>query len=635
MATRRAQRRAKPHALPRGPSSTSARTSAPATSLGWWCAGFLLIAGAAIYSNSLSGPFIFDDSVSVVTNPSIRQWSTGVLFAGRETPTAGRPLVNVSMALNYAVGGLDVGGYHLWNLALHVLCALLLFACAQLTLRWPRVPAWLRDQATPVAFAIALVWMVHPLNSEVVDYITQRSESMMALAFLITIYASARALGSAHRGAWQGLAVAACAAGMACKESMVTAPVAVVLYDATMVFESTGEALRGRWRFYCTLAATWVILAGLLQAGARIHSAGFSAGVSPWTYLLNQTIMLVRYLRLAVWPSGLVVNYGWPQPLVLVDVLPAALLIVALLALTGVGLWRRPMLGFLGAWFFLTLAPTSSILPIATEVGAERRMYLPLIALVALGLVGLAGLGRRIARGRTVTMALVAILATILGAATVARNREYASGLGLAETVLARWPTPSAESAVGQELALAGRHDEAIARLRQAGPSFPRAYYHLGGELFNQGRVDEALPALDQFVRLEPMLAEVVPARTMMGRVFMLQKQWSNAEEQLQLVLSMSPAASSEHTTALGFLADTLFEQQKFAAAQTAYARYLQERPDDVGAVTNQAVSLSALGKLGEAVSAFRRAVEMNPRDPQLRRNLDIALEEQAHAAKR
>ena len=214
MATRRAQRRAKPHALPRGPASTSARTSAPATSLGWWCAGLLLIAGAAIYSNSLSGPFIFDDSVSVVTNPSIRQWSTGVLFAGRETPTAGRPLVNVSMALNYAVGGLDAGGYHLWNIALHVLCALLLFACAQLTLRWPRVPAWLRDQATPVAFAIALVWMVHPLNSEVVDYITQRSESMMALAVLITIYASARALGSAHRGAWQGLAVAACAAGI-------------------------------------------------------------------------------------------------------------------------------------------------------------------------------------------------------------------------------------------------------------------------------------------------------------------------------------------------------------------------------------------------------------------------------------
>jgi Flp pilus assembly protein TadD len=126
-----------------------------------------------------------------------------------------------------------------------------------------------------------------------------------------------------------------------------------------------------------------------------------------------------------------------------------------------------------------------------------------------------------------------------------------------------------------------------------------------------------------------------VPARTMMGRTFMLQKQWSKAEEQLQLVVSMAPARSLEHATALGFLADTLFEQQKFAPAQAAYARYLQERPEDVGAMTNLAVSLSALGRLDQAVSAFRQAVEMNPRDPQLRRNLDIALEDQAHAAKR
>jgi Flp pilus assembly protein TadD len=635
MATRRAQRRAKPPTVPRVPATTSARTSAAATSLGWWRVALLLIAGMAIYSNSLSGPFIFDDTLSVVTNSSIREWTSGVLSAGRETPTAGRPLVNVSMAINYALGGLAVRGYHVGNLALHLLCALLLFACATLTLRLPRVPEWLRDRATAVGFAIALLWMVHPLNSEVVDYITERSESMMALAFLATIYGSARALGSARRGVWQGLAVAACAAGMACKESMVTAPVAVVLYDATMVFESPAQALRQRWRLYGALAATWVILAGLLQTGARIYSAGFSTNVSPWTYLLNQTVMLVRYLRLAVWPNALVVNYGWPRPLALVDVLPAALFIVTLVLLTGIALRRRPMLGFLGAWFFLTLAPTSSILPIATEVGAERRMYLPVMALVALALVGLARLATRFPRGRAVTMALVAVVATILGATTLARNREYGSPLGLAETVLARWPTPSAESAVGQELAVAGRHDEAIARLRQAAPAFPRAYYHLGGELFNQGRTDEALAPLEEFVRLEPMLAEVVPARTMMGRVFMLQKQWPRAEEQLQLVLSMAPSRSPAHATALGFLADTLFEQQKFAAAQAAYVRYLQERSDDVGAVTNLAVSLSALGRLDEAVSAFRRAVEMNPRDPQLRRNLDIALEEQAHAAKR
>jgi tetratricopeptide (TPR) repeat protein len=629
MSKRRAERRARePHAA--APTSRATPASPP-----WRHIALLLIAGAAIYSNGLAGPFVFDDSVSVVTNTSIREWSSGVLFAGREVPTAGRPLVNLSMALNYALGGLDVRGYHLWNVAMHLSCTLLLFACARLTLTLPRMPGWLRDRSSDVALAIALVWAVHPLNSEVVDYITERSESMMASAFLATVYASARGLGSVRRHAWQTLAVTACALGMTCKESMVTMPIVIVLYDTTLVFESFAMAVRARWRFYAALAATWLILAALLQTGARVHSAGFSTDVSPWTYLLNQAVMLVRYLRLSVWPSSLVVNYGWPRPLTLAAVFPSALLIVALVAVTAFALRRWPRLGFLGAWFFLTLAPTSSILPIATEVGAERRMYLPLIALVALAVVGLAWLSRRQARGRAIVIAVVAVLATALGATTLARNREYASALGLAETVLARWPTPSAEAAVGQELALIGRHDEAIARLKEAAPQFPRAYYHLGGELFNQGRIDDAVPALESFVRLEPQLAEAVPARTMMGRAFMLQQRWSAAEEQLRLVVSMAPSRSPAHTTALGFLADTLFAEQKFAEAHGAYVAYLGERPTDAGATTNLAVSLSALGRLDEAVSAFRRAVEMNPGDAQARRNLAIALEEQAHAAKR
>src|SRR5262249_25960958 len=157
--------------------------------------------------------------------------------------------------------------------------------------------------------------------------------------------------------------------------------------------------------------STWLILAALLQTGARVYSAGFSTSVSPWTYLLNQTIMLVRYLRLTVWPSALVVNYGWPRSLTLADVLPYALVVLACLALTVAALWRRPALGSLGAWFFLTLAPTTSILPIATEVGAERRMYLPLVAPIALAVIGLAWMGRRRPRGAAIATTLVALAA--------------------------------------------------------------------------------------------------------------------------------------------------------------------------------------------------------------------------------
>jgi tetratricopeptide (TPR) repeat protein len=121
----------------------------------------------------------------------------------------------------------------------------------------------------------------------------------------------------------------------------------------------------------------------------------------------------------------------------------------------------------------------------------------------------------------------------------------------------------------------------------------------------------------------------------MIGRAFMLQQRWPEAEAQLRQVLSMAPPRSEAHTTALGFLADTLFAEQKFAEARGAYVAYLGERPADAGAMTNLAVSLSALGRLDEAVAAFRRAADMNPGDAQARRNLAIALEDQAQAAKR
>jgi Flp pilus assembly protein TadD len=594
----------------------------------WWRLAIVVLAGVLAYSNSLAGPFIFDDTASVVENASIRDWRPSTaLVPQREVPTAGRPIVNVSLAINYALGGLDVRGYHVWNIAVHLLCGVLVFACVRRTLAWPPVPDWWRQRALDVAFAVALVWTLHPLNTEVVDYVTERTESMMAAFYLLTIYASARAIDSRRRQIWQAAASVSCALGMACKESMVTAPLVVVLYDAVFVFGSLKLAIRDRWRYYGLLAATWLVLAALLRSGPRVHSAGFSVGVTPWTYLLNQTVMIARYLRLAVWPTSLVLHYGSPRVLTVADVLPYALLLVSLAGLTLVALRRRPALGFLGAWFFVTLAPTSSILPIATEVGAERRMYLPLVALVVLGVLGVIRATARFTRSRAIGLAALVAVTVTLAAGTLARNREYVSALDMALTVLERWPGPVAEAMLGQQLAIAGRHDEAMAHLRAAAPGYPKAHYHLGGELFNAGRLDEATVELQTFVREAPLLVEAVPARTMLGRTFMMQKQWPRAEEQLRMVLSMTSPQGEAHTTAFGLLADTLFGEERFDEAAAQYRTYLSLRPTDGGAMTNLGISLAATGKDDEAIAAFRRAVELNPRDARARRNLEVALE--------
>ena len=488
-------RRARPSHVPRRTPTTGIR----------WRAGLIVLAALAIYWNGLSAPFIFDDLGSITNNPQIRpplSWRQ-VLSPPADTAVAGRPLVNLSFALNYAAGGLDPAGYRVANLALHVICAWLVFGLVRRTLEivGPREQIGWRSEN--IAFAAALLWTVHPLNSEVVLYLTQRTESLMAVFYLFTLYASVRSLSSPRRRTWQVAAVLSCLAGIACKETIVTAPVIVVLYDAIFAFGSLRKAMHDRWRFYACLTSTWVLAAALVLTNGQTFSAGFSsANVSVWMYFLNQPVMLTRYLWLTVWPQSLVVYYGWPRAVTLADVWPYGLVMVGVFALTIVALIRRPRIGFLGAWFFVTLAPASSIVPIATEVGAERRMYLTLVALLAYGLVGalaawqhVSGKESRGAVGRRASLAAaaVAIVIALFGLRTAVRCREYESPLTLARTVLARWPTPNAHYLVGTELAATGRHEEAISSLRQAVEGYPPARYFLEGSSWPSGDSRRAL----------------------------------------------------------------------------------------------------------------------------------------------
>jgi protein O-mannosyl-transferase len=310
---------------------------------------------------------------------------------------------------------------------------------------------------------------------------------------------------------------------------------------------------------------------------------------------------------------------------------PYAVIIAILLTTTVVALRQWPLVGFVGAWVFITLAPTSSIVPIATEVGAERRMYLPLAAVAALAVTWTWLIWNRLAPRRAwrgLTLALVTV-AALLAFGTIARNQAYRSQVTLAERVLARWPTSFAHALLGTALAEEGRHDEAIAELRLAAPAYSRARYHLGGELFNRGALDEAIGQLQEFVRLEPRLAEAVPARTMIGQAWMRQGRWPEAVEQFRDVLAMTPGRDEAHTTAMGFLADSLFSLEKFDEARSYYTAYLSARPNDGGATTNLAISLSATGRSKEAVAAFRRAADLSPTDARARGNLGRALAEQ------
>lgn len=593
-------------------SSDAARLpAAGARSFPWGHVALIVGAVLAVYANTSSLPFVFDDASTVVDNTTIRSLAGSLAGGPVQSATAGRPLVNLTLALNYAVSGTAPWSYHLVNALIVALCAALLYALVGRALSLPRVPDTLRTRATGIALASALLWGVHPLLSETVDYVTQRTESLMGLAYLATLYAGVRAASAEAPMRWTLAAIVACAAGMATKESMATAPLAMLLLDAALVTGSLRESLVRRRVLYGGLVATWLVLAGLNVAGPRWRSAGFASGVSPWTYLLNQAPMLVRYLRVSVLPVGLVLDYGIPGPVALSAVWPQAALIVALLVGVVVAWLGAPLAALAGTLFFVLLAPTSSFVPIATEVGAERRMFLPLAVLVVSVVAIAARQFERLApeaRSRA-ARATVAMLALVLGALTVQRNTEYTTGPAIWQTVIDRWDHGRAHYNLGVELRRAGRRAEAIAAYERAAADTPEAHYALGFERQEDQQYDRAAEHYRTYIRLRPMDANVLRAYHQLGRTLMAQEKHEEALAAFQEVLTRAPG----NLDALSGTADTLLALKRWPDAIAAYERYLAANPENIGARFNLGLALFEVDQFERSAAAFQAVIARDP----------------------
>lgn len=607
-------------------------------------AGLLLVV-LVVYQNSFGVPFVLDDGPAIVSNPSLRRlWPlTGVLVPKLEDggiTVSGRPLVNLSLALNYAVGGEAVAGYHAVNLLIHACVGLLLLGVARRTLLQPVMAARFGPVALPLAWAVAALWLLHPLQTAAVTYIVQRAETLMGLCYLLTLYAFIRAAelqpvgldrmipatGSARRdqrsrltmNLWTFLSVVACLAGMACKEVMVTAPVMVLLYDRTFVAGDFREAWRRRWKYYLALAGTWLLLAWLVVGtGGRGGTAGFGIEVSPWIYALTQCQAVVHYLRLTVWPHPLVFDYGIATVDGIAAVWWQALLLVALLAGVAVAMVRRPVLGFVGAWFFVLLAPSSSVVPVVTQTMAEHRMYLALAAPVVLLVAGLHGwLGRR-------AWAVCGLLALLGGAATWARNGDYATAYSLwSDTVAKRPASARAHHNLGLAEQDRGRLDEAARHLRDAialAPGSPEPIYNLALVLTRQGRTAEAIAAYQEALRLEP----------------------DHAASHNNLANLLVSAGRSEE--AGRHYAEAVRAQPDFAGARNSYGNWLidRQRPAEALAQLEEAIRLqpeeaemhfnagnacAALGRMAVAADHYRAALRLQPEHAEAHNNLGNTL---------
>jgi len=581
--------------------------------------GAILAAGAvAVYSRTFSVPLLFDDIPAIVGNSTIRHWSTA-LRPPINTTASGRPILNLSLAVNHAISGTAVWSYHALNLAIHVLAGLTLFGIIRRTLAPRSGPA-----ATLTAFSAALLWTLHPLQTESVTYIVQRAESLMGLFYLLTLYGfirGAEADGRPRRR-WFALSVAACLLGMATKEVMVTAPLIVLLYDRTFVAGSFREAWRRHWGLYVALAATWLPLAGLVAGTGwdRSGSAGLDVGITPWAYWLTQFEAVTRYLWLSVWPHPLVFEYGTFWAHLLTGVALYAVVVVVLAAATLVALWRWPAWGFLGAWFFVILAPTS-LVPGAVQMIVEHRMYLPLAAVTTLATMGIhAAVGRR-------SWVVLAALALGLGLLAARRNEDYRSVPTIwSDTVAKRPNNERAHNNLGLAWSeMPGRLNDAITEYETAlrlKPDYAGAHDNLGVAWSKlPGRLPDAIAQLEAALRLQPDDADT---HINLGNVWsQVPGRLNDAAAQYEEALRLKPDSAEAHNN-LGLVWARMPGRLNDAAAQ--YEEALRLQPDFTEAHNNLGAAWAKLpGRLPDAIAQYEEALRVQPDFAEAHNNLGLA----------
>jgi protein O-mannosyl-transferase len=585
-------------------------------------AGLIVLAAMAVYSNSFQCPFVFDDTHDIVDNPSIKHlWPIRDVFVVQSNGRAalhGRPVVNLSLALNYAAGGLEPFYYHLTNLLVHVLAGLTLFGIVRRTLLLPSVGRRFAAAATPLALAVALIWTLHPLNTAAVTFVVQRYESMMGLFYLLTLYAAVRCGTSEHPRRWAVAAVTAALLGMGCKEVAVSIPITILLYDRAFLAGSFREALRRRRGMYVGLAAAWAAFAVLFAFSySRGRWAGYGLPVSWIEYSRSQFGVILHYLRLSFWPRPLVLDYAWPVARTVGQILPGAVVIGGLAAATAYALVRWPKWGFVGAWFFLILAPTSSIMPLA-DLAFEHRMYLSLAAVATGVVVGGWVAGQWFVRRGSIPLPALQVMGGVLvtfasiafGILTFQRNVDYRSDISIWEDTVAKAPgNARACNNLGNDLVQCGRVDEAIAEYRKAlkiKPDYAEVQNDLGVALANRGQIDEAIAEYRKALELKPDYEEV---HNNLGVSLANRGQIDEAVAEYRKALEIKPDYAEAHHN----LGNALAGCGQSDEALAHYQKALELRPDYAEAHNNLGAVLVGCGRVDEAIAHYRSALAINP----------------------
>ncbi len=553
----------------------------------------ILVAVTAVYSKTFDNPFVFDDALYITDNVELRDLSNFVV------PVGTRYVALLSFALNYAIGEYSTFGYHLVNTAIHVINASLVWLIVAFIFQTAGFSGAQRTRSYMVALGAALVFAVHPIETQAVTYLTQRLASLAATFYLLAIALYLRGRLANCKYYLIGAFISASAAMMT-KEISFTLPFALILIEFIFFSSTITQMGRRLWPFLLTLLIIPVSLfiggGGEVAEEIRRLQVSELEGLSTVNYFLTELRVLVTYLRLLILPIDQHLLYSYRAYSSLFD-LPVFLsfLMHASLITLAYKLYKEakdPIVGRLVPfgiiWFYLTLSVESSFVPIQDLI-FEHRLYLPSVGPIVAAMGGFYYFFERYLAGvvtiRVFTAALLILTALPLGAAAYSRNLMWDSALSLWEDNIKKSPnTPGGRNGLGFVYSELGRNREAVLQFKESirlWNGYPKAHYNLGLAYHELGNLTLAERGYREAIRL-----------------------------------------NDRYMSAYNNLANIYSSKGEYLRAIPMYKKALSIKPKTLEARFNLALSYTKLGMNKDALREFKLLLSLDPSDSEAREYL-------------
>jgi tetratricopeptide (TPR) repeat protein len=578
----------------------------------WMSIAAIVITASFIYSNSFNCSFHFDDLQNIEFNPDITRLSD-VSAWWNYVPS--RPIGIFTFALNYAMGGTNVGGYHFVNLLIHIFNGLLVFWVVSLLFETPVIKkSAIAKHGKIIALITALLFVAHPVQTQAVTYIVQRLASLAALFFLLSVslYIRARVVKlskTARIATFVACGMAALLAFLT-KENTFTLPVIIVLTEFFFIRETSFKIHIKDWKL-------WAFL-GMAAVAVTFFFVNFSFTVfqpikpeqgniytlTSGTYLLTEFRVITTYIRLLILPINQNLDYDYPvsQSFFELKTIASFLLLIAILALAVV-LYKKHRLASFGVfWFFITLSIESSIIPVPNVI-FEHRMYLPSFGFLLFVPCVFFGIVQE--KQKQLLTILLFMLVPVLAIAAYSRNNVWKDELTLWTDVIKKSPEkPRVLNNMGITLLKLGRQQEAISWFDKAiakNPGYKDPYLSRGNAKQDLGDLQGALLDYSAALKIDPSYPETYYNR---GYTYAMMKDLPNAIRDFDMAIKLNPDFAKAYLNRSSALA----AQKDFNGALSDLDKSIALEPDNALAFCNRGLVHFNLKNQTEACNDWQHA---------------------------